>query len=179
MQSYGPPRTAHHTSVDDRVEVTGLRPLPLPHHRTCGLPHPAVEPSGFNLPQDPMEHINLSLPSDLHSAPSCFLIRSWPRSPPAVSPPAGIHRRSVPPPTRIVAAVATSVRFGRLFASPQRLLEWSVSWSFGPSLHTVSRASWLLWPLLTPPRLSSGRSPRVRHQDCRLASPDSTSCVFR
>jgi 5-methylthioadenosine/S-adenosylhomocysteine deaminase len=28
----------------DRVEVTGLRPLPLPHHRTCGFPHPAVEP---------------------------------------------------------------------------------------------------------------------------------------
>mgnify|MGYP000857390572 FL=1 len=26
----------------DRVEVTGLRPSPLPHHRTCGLPHPAV-----------------------------------------------------------------------------------------------------------------------------------------
>jgi len=25
--------------------VTGLRPPPLPHHRTCGFPHPAVEPS--------------------------------------------------------------------------------------------------------------------------------------
>ena len=23
-----------------------MRPLPLPHHRTCGLPHPAVEPGG-------------------------------------------------------------------------------------------------------------------------------------
>ena len=42
----------------DRVEVTGLRPLPLPHHRTCGLPHPTVEPSGFKLPQDPMARIN-------------------------------------------------------------------------------------------------------------------------
>jgi len=31
----------------DRVEVTGLRPLPLPHHRTCGFPHPAVEPGGL------------------------------------------------------------------------------------------------------------------------------------
>jgi Fic family protein len=28
----------------DRVGVTGLRPSPLPHHRTCGFPHPAVEP---------------------------------------------------------------------------------------------------------------------------------------
>ena len=27
----------------NRVEVTGLRPLPLPHHRTCGFPHTAVE----------------------------------------------------------------------------------------------------------------------------------------
>jgi hypothetical protein len=27
----------------DRVGVTGLRPSPLPHHRTCGFPHPAVE----------------------------------------------------------------------------------------------------------------------------------------
>ena len=30
----------------DRVEVTGLRPPPLPHHRTCGFPHPAIEPGG-------------------------------------------------------------------------------------------------------------------------------------
>ena len=28
----------------DRVEVTGLRPSPLPHHRTCRFQHPAVEP---------------------------------------------------------------------------------------------------------------------------------------
>ena len=28
----------------DRLGVTGLRPSPLPHHRTCGFPHPAVEP---------------------------------------------------------------------------------------------------------------------------------------
>lgn len=30
----------------DRVEVAGLRPPPLPHHRTCGFPHPAIEPCG-------------------------------------------------------------------------------------------------------------------------------------
>jgi hypothetical protein len=30
-----------------RVEVTGLRPLPFPHHRTCGLPHPVGGPSGL------------------------------------------------------------------------------------------------------------------------------------
>jgi methylisocitrate lyase len=29
----------------DRVGLTGLRPSALPHHRTCGFPHPAVGPS--------------------------------------------------------------------------------------------------------------------------------------
>jgi len=31
-------------SDHDRVEDTGLRPCPLPHHRTYGFPYPAVEP---------------------------------------------------------------------------------------------------------------------------------------
>ncbi len=31
-----------------RVGLTGLRPSALPHHRTCGFPHPAVEPSGLS-----------------------------------------------------------------------------------------------------------------------------------
>ena len=30
----------------DRVERPGLRPAALPHHRTCGFPHPAVEAGG-------------------------------------------------------------------------------------------------------------------------------------
>ena len=30
---------------NDRVECRGLRPGTLPHHRTCGFPHPAVEAS--------------------------------------------------------------------------------------------------------------------------------------
>jgi len=29
----------------DRVGCRGLRPGTLPHHRTCGFPHPAVERS--------------------------------------------------------------------------------------------------------------------------------------
>ena len=51
--------------------------------------------------------------------------------------------------------------------------------SFGPSLHALSGASSLLRPLLTSPSLSRGRSPRVRCQDFRPASPDSTAYVFR
>ena len=31
----------------DRVGIAGLRLLSLPHHRTCGFPHPAVERSGL------------------------------------------------------------------------------------------------------------------------------------
>ena len=30
-------------TTGDRVGSRGLRPVTLPHHRTCGLPHPAVE----------------------------------------------------------------------------------------------------------------------------------------
>jgi hypothetical protein len=30
----------------DRAALTGLRPSGLPHHRTCGFPHPAVEQGG-------------------------------------------------------------------------------------------------------------------------------------
>ena len=29
-------------TADDRVALTGLHPLRLPHHRTCGFPHPAI-----------------------------------------------------------------------------------------------------------------------------------------
>ena len=33
--------------VLDRVDLTGFRPLGLPHHRTCGFPHTAVESGGL------------------------------------------------------------------------------------------------------------------------------------
>ena len=35
---------------------TGYRPLP--HHRTCGFPHPAVEPGGISSPRSPMVQEN-------------------------------------------------------------------------------------------------------------------------
>jgi len=34
-------------SLVDRVGSRGLRPVTLPHHRTCGFPHPAVEPAAL------------------------------------------------------------------------------------------------------------------------------------
>src|SRR5580658_7815600 len=36
-----------YAATADRVEVAGLRPPPLPHHRTCGFPHTAVESSNL------------------------------------------------------------------------------------------------------------------------------------
>src|SRR5260221_2334623 len=38
--------------AEDRVGCMGLRPATLPHHRTCGFPHPAVEPSRLRVRQD-------------------------------------------------------------------------------------------------------------------------------
>jgi hypothetical protein len=35
------------TQKNDRVGCRGLRLGTLPHHRTCGFPHPAVERSGW------------------------------------------------------------------------------------------------------------------------------------
>jgi hypothetical protein len=34
--------------VADRVESRGLRPVTLPHHRTCGFPHPAIRYIGLS-----------------------------------------------------------------------------------------------------------------------------------
>ena len=41
--------TANTPWRNDRVGSRRLRTVTLPHHRTCGFPHPAVEPgSEFN-----------------------------------------------------------------------------------------------------------------------------------
>ena len=49
----GSPENTHLTDRNnnvvrnDRVESRGLRPVTLPHHRTCGFPHPAVRYIGL------------------------------------------------------------------------------------------------------------------------------------
>ena len=40
----------HRNQEPNRVEVTGLRPSPLPHHRTCEIPSECNEP-----PQQPWQ----------------------------------------------------------------------------------------------------------------------------
>jgi hypothetical protein len=60
----------------DRVECRGLRPGTLPHHRTCGFPHPAVELSGAS-PQGLMASGNRWSEGPRCSAP--FAYKALPR----------------------------------------------------------------------------------------------------
>ena len=73
--------------------------------------------------------------------------------------------------SRVVTAVVTSCRFGRLSKLPSRFsLSFALSF-FGPSLgppFCSCGPQTLLWPLLTAPGLSAGGSPRVR--DCSFRS---------
>ena len=121
----------------DRVGSAGLRPLTLPHHRTCGFPHPAVEP--------------LSLLSG--SSRRIFLGTAAQRSP-------RLHRFS------FVAAGRGGGRSCRapivLFSfgsSPDSSSSSLVLQPFAPTY--FHRPSTLLRLLLTSPRLSQRRSPRV------------------
>jgi hypothetical protein len=49
-KSYGvavhPQGTRKRGALDDRMGTRGFRPVSLPHHRTCGFPHPAVGHGG-------------------------------------------------------------------------------------------------------------------------------------
>ena len=100
--------------------------------------------------------INHPLPH-LHSAPSPFSL-----SPKSCSlrdfASRGNTTHLLTPP-RVFSSVSP---FRRLTGTSWRRLKWPVSWFFGPSLRHVSVASSLLRPLLTSPKLSSGRSPQVR-----------------
>jgi len=60
----------------DRVECRGLHPGNLPHHRTCGFPHPAVELSGAS-PQGLMASGNRWSEGPRCSAP--FAYKALPR----------------------------------------------------------------------------------------------------
>jgi hypothetical protein len=71
----------------ERVEVAGLRPLPLPHHRTCGLPHPAVGTGSLTTAQGRSPVVTIS---------RCF--RRTLRWLPATRRPRGIHPAPAWPP---------------------------------------------------------------------------------
>ena len=158
--------------------------MTLPHHRTCGFPHPAVEPgSGSNPLRPAMVRKPVALlPWSLHSA----RLR-------CISSGAGL------------LPIARFLQAGPLLYSPRADLSWKcalgslldcfrkllaplfpeffqlvcllVLWPFAPS--GFHRLSSLLRPLLTSAALSPGRSPRVRCPMFRPVSSGSTSRVFR
>ena len=147
----------------DRVGSRGLRPVTLPHHRTCGFPHPAVAPRGVKAPQAAIG--GRPFPWQLmHRFPSrgSRRLRRWLRcfglatAAPLLSSAAG----------GVVAAVAASRRFRRLLCRlpsvPRLVLHLMVFGlrPFAPS--GFHRLSSLLRPLLTAAPLSRCSSPRVR-----------------
>jgi hypothetical protein len=121
----------------DRVGARRLRAVTLPHHRTCGFPHPAVEPGSGVTPLRPAMVKPLALlPWSLHSAPlhcispgagSLPIARFLQAAPLLYSPRADLSRKC--------ALGSLLDCFGKLLAPLcQSSSSWSVSWFFGPSL---------------------------------------------
>ena len=149
----------------DRVGVTGLRPSPLPHHRTCGF----LASGGWRRWTSPKCVHEVSFIQRVHSQPFACPVpaaygRLASRNPPVGSPSAAVHCRR---PVRQLS--------GQLTESGCQ----PVSCACSPSLQPLSRPSSLLRPLLTSARLSTGRSPRVRCMNSRAGPSDSTQCAFR
>jgi hypothetical protein len=119
---------------DDRVGSRRLRAVTLPHHRTCGFPHPAVEP-GSGLAHCVLPWYALR-PWSFHSALLHFVspgagslpvARFLQADPLLYSPRADLSRKC--------ALRSLLDCFGKLLAPLfQSSSSWSVSWFFGPSL---------------------------------------------
>ena len=171
-----PAPTANTSRRNDRVGSRRLRAVTLPHHRTCGFPHPAVEPgSGLAhcvLPWSPMAFHSALLHFISPGAGSLPIARFLQADPLLYSPLADLSGKC--------ALGSLLDCFGKLLAPlPEfvQLVCLLVLWPFAPS--GFHRLSSLLRPLLTSTRLSPGRSPRVRCPMFRPVSSGSTSCVFR
>ena len=123
--------------LGDRVECRGLRHGTLPHHRTCGFPHPAVERSGV-------------LPSPVRSQ---FMPDTRPGWATSSFGPCLVSPESRP---KLSCSAASSVR-----SRSGQNLAWLPLVLRPFALPGFRRASSLLWPLLTSPGLSAGGSPRV------------------
>ena len=118
-----------------------MRPGTLPHHRTCGFPHPAVGSFGILLSRTRSHRV--SEHSDELSAFRVWLVVGQ---------------------SGVATVVVTSRRFVLCFIPASSVSIGSVR-SFGPSLGAPfcsCAPQTLLWPLLTSPHLSAQGSPRVR-----------------
>ena len=153
----------------DRVGVTGLRPSPLPHHRTCG---PAS--GGWTHRKQTTFRCQTitDTAGDRIVGTSLLLYRCTG------------HYSSYGPTLPAIHAVflarrGDSCRYYRVrslqndMRSPMQDFGECLQ-SFGPSLHPHYQASSLLWPLLTALPLSQKGSPRVRCMVFRDIPPSST-----
>ena len=155
------PAAASSKRSGERVGVMGLRPPPLPHHRTCGFPHPAVELSG-------------GLPSPVRSQSMPDTRVGWATS--------SLGPRLVSPEWRpqLSRSAVSSVR-----SRPGQSLVWLRRVLRPFALPGFRQVSSLLRPLLTSPGLSAGGSPRVnvcsfrsRHWALQPAVNDFSGFVF-
>ena len=114
-----------------------MRPGTLPHHRTCGFPHPAVEPSG-------------GLPSPVRSQTKSDTRTGWATS--------SFGPRLVSPASRpqLSCAAVSSVP-----SWSGQSLAWLLRVLRPFALPSFRWASSLLWPLLTSPGFSARGSPWV------------------
>ena len=114
------------------------RAVTLPHHRTCGFPHPAVEPGSGVYPLRPsmvMKPVAL-LPWSLHSAPLRCISSGTGLLPLGRFLQAGPLLYSPLPELSGKCALGSLLDcFGKLLAPLfQSSSSWPVSWFFGPSL---------------------------------------------
>ena len=111
----------HKVNEIDRVGLTGLRPSVLPHHRTCGFPHTAVESGKLNLtvnsrvPIEGRSHHGHSLRCVSRSITPPLRLDGQPRHPgenPLIA-------------VRSAARVAAAVAAPLAFRPPSRLSPWA------------------------------------------------------
>lgn len=121
--------------------VTGIGPVTLPHHRTCGFPHPAVGPSRV-LPSRTRGRLTWEHSDGWSAFCAWFVVGQ----------------------SGVVTEVVASHCFVLSFVMPSSVSIGSVR-SFGPSLRAPFGScapQTLLRPLLTSSRLSTQGPPRVR-----------------
>jgi len=144
-----------------------LRPATLPHRRTCGFPHPAVEASGLTTRQIRSHRISyIAVCQKFRKVPPRDRRRQA-RHGSAVSARCTLRETTV-------VVVPFDFRSLPSFPSGSSL---ALPCSFRPSLHGRYPASSLLRRLLTSSPLSRRRSPQVRCGIFPLAPPGSTWCI--
>ena len=144
-----------------------MRPGTLPHHRTCGFPHPAVEASGRTTRQIRWHRISY-----------IAVCQKFRKVPPRDRRRQARHGSTVSArcTLRETTVVVMPFDFRSLHSFPS-VASLALPCFFRPSLHGRYPASSLLRRLLTSSPLSRRRSPQVRCKIFPLVPTGSTWCV--